>query len=178
MYHSCWRLLFLLLLGCPISSALGQSILAPRIMPACASASARDNFFAWSHVLRFTLPERDVKFHRGKADVDYVREVIQRKSTSAVMSLWSGPMSFSPDPPSDLVQNSPTYSKRELHATDDSLIGFDSFGVTATGKYWRNTFFAIGVNGMRYENASVEDAAFFDRIIDSVCIVPSLKNAH
>lgn len=169
------RILLLLLLVVPRDAARAQSFPPALVIPACGKTGAHDRWFAWSHVLRFTLAEKDIRFHRGKVDVDYIRDVVHRKSTNAVMSLWSGPLSFSPDPPPDLVQKSPAYSKRELHPTDGALVGFDSFGVTTDGKHWRHTFFGIELHGFMYENATQEDAAFFDRIIDSVCIAPASK---
>jgi hypothetical protein len=175
MHSSLTHLLLLFLLVVPLNAALAQSSPPARVIPACGASGAHDQWFTWSHVLRFTLPDKDVQFLRGKVDVDYTRDLVQRKSTSAVMSLWSGPLSFSPNPPPDLVQKSPANSIKELHSVDGSLVGFDSFGVTTEGKHWRNTFFGIEVHGFRYENASAEDAIFFDRIIDSACIAPASK---
>ena len=180
MRISLTRIIFFLLLStCSINFADGQSSLPPRVIPFCQKPDGGRKSLQWNKLLAFTLPEKDVKFRRGKVDVDYVRDTIQRKSTSAFMSFWAGPLSFGPEPPKDLVAKSPSFSKRDLQTVDGSRFGTESFGTTSEGTYWRWTFIAfVGINGLEFKVSSRDDAAFFDQIIDSVCILPPVKNPH
>lgn len=95
------------------------------------------------------------------------------------MSLWSGPTAFGPDAPRNLVEASPSYSKRDFHDGNGKTLGMESFGVTTDGKHWRHTLLMLnGHDGLEYTVTSPEDAAFFDRIIDSLCQLPLAKNSH
>jgi hypothetical protein len=172
-------LLLLLLLAFALSPAHAQSPLPARVIPACHKPDSGSNLIEWTNQLALTIPVKEAKFRRGKVDVDYVRDTIQRKSTSSFMSLWAGPYAFSPDPPKDLVSNSPSFSKRELHGVDGSAFGTETFGVTTDGKHWRHTFLMLkGLDGLEYAVTSQDDATFFDRIIDSLCQLPLAKNLH
>jgi hypothetical protein len=169
----------ILFLFFPTGSALGQSLLPPRVIAGCHEPDAGRKLHEWSKQLAVTLPSKDVKFRRGKVDVDYIRDTLQRKSTSAFMSFWAGPLAFGPDPPKDLVEKSSSFSKRELHTEDGSTLGMESAGVTADGRHWRWTFIASeGLHGLEYTVVSSDDAEFFDRVIDSLCRMASTRDSH
>ena len=118
--HSPALLLALFLL--PFSFSQAQTSLPPRDLPTCHAPEGDTKLTQWTDRIALTLP-KDANYQRGKVDVDYVRDVLQRKSTKAFMSLWSGPTAFSPDTPRNLLENSPSYSKRDFHDANGKTFG-------------------------------------------------------
>jgi hypothetical protein len=172
--------LLLVLFLFPFGFAQAQTLLPPRILPACHAPKGDAKLKQWTDRLALTLPPKDANYQRGKVvDVDYVVDVLQRKSTKAFMSLWSGPTAFGPDAPRNLVEDSPSYSRRDFHDANGNTFGMESFGVTREGKHWRHTWIALsGMDGITYTVDSADDATFFDRIVDSLCVLPPGKNHH
>ena len=161
----------------PFGFAQAQTSLPLRILPACHALGGDTKLTQWTNRLALKLPPKDANYQRGKVDVDYVRDVLQRKSTKAFMSLWSGPTAFGPEPPRNLLKDSPSYSKRDFHDANGKTFGMESFGTTKEGKHWRHTWIALsGMDGITYTVDSADDATFFDRIIDSLCILAPVKN--
>ena len=57
-----------------------------------------------------------------------------------------------------------------VRGSNGEVIGADTWGRLPNGKVWRQT--AISMEGARYRDVSHEDAAIFDRIINSECMIP------
>jgi hypothetical protein len=79
-------------------------------------------------------------------------------------------MAFHPDPPADTLKASMTFTQTKLVNRDGNEIGLDSRGKRDDQRSWR--WLGVWAEGAVYENASPEDAALFDQIIDSACLVP------
>ncbi len=126
--------------------------------------------------LQFDVPIREVEVLGGNPDVDYVRYVIKAKGGDGYVEFWFGPYAMSPSPEQDLLNSSGQVQKRTVVNASGSEVGIDSSGKLKTGELWRHTFIMIGgMDGARYK-AGPENAALFDRIINSACYAQSPKN--
>jgi hypothetical protein len=116
--------------------------------------------------LRFDMPKKNLTLLGGKMDVDYRKFVIKTKKGSSYLALWFGPYAFNSDPGDDLYLKSAGFSQRSV--TGETW-GSDVSGQLKTGERWRHTYFGLG-NGANYQ-ASPADAAVFDQIVNSACMI-------
>ena len=138
---------------------------------ACGKASKGWRLVGWGkHGLFFSVPKHGVKILGGKPDVDYVKFVIERTSHGAVLALWFGGMAFHPDPPGETLLSSASLTQTKLLDMEGTEIGLDSRGRKRDQSSWR--WFGVLTEGAVYKDASAEDAALFDQIIDSACLIP------
>jgi hypothetical protein len=79
-------------------------------------------------------------------------------------------MAFHPDPPGEMTRSSDSLTQRKVLNPDGDEIGLDSKGTKRDKGGWR--WFGVWAEGGEYENAPPEDAALFDRILDSACLIP------
>jgi len=155
------------------SVATGQegSVAGTRI-PACGKPVKGQSLIGWGkYGLFFSVPKRGVKISGGKPDVDYVKFVIKATNHEAALALWFGGMAFHPDPPGETRRSSASFTQTKLLNMDGTEIGLDSRGRKRDTSIWR--WFGVWAEGAEYENASAEDAALFDKIIDSACLIPN-----
>jgi hypothetical protein len=148
-----------------LAAATNDLILSPCIRP-----GPHQKRIGWrQNGIRFTLPKRDVIIEGGKWDVDYVRWAIRTKTGKSYLEIWFGPYSLSPGPDDDVFLNSSEYTQRHISTSSLGSIGGDSRGHLKSGGFWRQTA-AVGDGGAIYRDAQPDEALFFDRIIDSICI--------
>lgn len=124
--------------------------------------------------LQFDVPPTVVKLVHGKADTDYVVHFVEAKGSHDRIEFWFGPytMDFMPD--DQLFIDSEWFETRSILMTkgaipgsDGGFAGTDTRGRLRDGRMWRQVTF--GAQGPRYFDVSPENAAVFDRIIDSAC---------
>jgi len=144
------------------------------VVAVCGETDSHLRRIAWGKFgPQFDVPLQEVEVLGGDPDVDYVRYVIKPKTGDGHLELWFGPMAMSPDPEKELLENSADTQKRKIVTAKGKQIGTDSSGKLRTGEVWRQVFLTInGMEGAEYK-ASLKNSPLFDRIIDSVCYVPS-----
>lgn len=165
-------LFFALILPFLVSVSVAQEPpLSSARIPRCAGPSKDQNLIGWGkYGLFFSVPKRGFKILGGKPDVDYVKFVIKPSKHEAALVLWFGPMAFHPDPPGETIRTSASFTQTKLLKPDGTEIGLDSRGDKGDKSIWR--WFGIGSEGGEYENASAENTALFDQILDSACLIP------
>jgi hypothetical protein len=142
------------------------------IVPACSDSIRNQKLIGWGdYGVHFAVPEREVKMEGGKPDVDYVRYVIKPRAGESWLEFWFGPYAMSTEPDDEQFVNSVDFSQRNVEASKGKSFGIDSSGRFANGRRWRQTAI-LGQGGARYLDAAETDANLFDRIIDSICLVP------
>jgi hypothetical protein len=119
----------------------------------------------------FDVPGRNVQVLGGKPDVDYVRYVIKPKTGDSYLELWFGPYALSMTPSDDDFLNSVTFSERRIVSASMGVIGTDTRGQLQNQEKWRQAAVAAS-GGAWYRAKTAEDAALFDQIVDSMCVVP------
>jgi hypothetical protein len=124
--------------------------------------------------LQFDVPTHYVKLTRGNSDVDYVVHVVKAKSGDDRVEFWFGPYALNPAPDDEQFVESESFSIRNVtraagivQGSEPGKVGADVSGHLSNGKVWRQT--NVGLQGAIYRNVSPENAAIFDRIIDSAC---------
>jgi hypothetical protein len=169
-------LVFGLILIFLVSVTVAQDALARNTrIPACGGLPKDHALIGWGkYGLFFSVPKHAVKLLGGKPDVDYVKFVIKPNKHEAALVLWFGPMAFHPDPPAETTRSSDTFTQSKLLNPDGEEIGLDSKGTKRDKGSWR--WFGVWTEGGEYENASPGDAALFDRILDSACLIPYPKH--
>jgi hypothetical protein len=119
------------------------------------------------------VPPREVRLNLGETDVDYVVHTVKAKHGNDRVEFWFGPYAMSPTPDDEQFVESEAFATRNVvkpsNPTDGSggVVGSDTWGRLADGTMWRQM--AFGLEGARYQNVSSENAALFDRIINSAC---------
>jgi hypothetical protein len=133
------------------------------LIPVC---SAKDSSHKGSW-LEFYWP-KNAKTRRIK-DIDYAEVVISVTKDSRPLQIWYG-LHVSPGQTvTKLTLNSASSEERSIHRQSGQIIGHDQRGKTQDGRMWRSAdFFGMSASAI-YEGVSEEDAAAYDRIIDSVC---------
>lgn len=131
--------------------------------------------------LHFDVPQRDVTLIRGKVDVDYVVHTVKAKNGDDRLELWFGPYAMNSTPDDEQFVESQTFATRNVVVQPDlvrggagGVIGGDTWGRIPNGKMWRQM--AVVGEGVRYQNVSPDNAAIFDRIINSACWIPETNN--
>jgi hypothetical protein len=160
----------LLMFSASASVTEGQSTPETRI-PQCGKLLRGQKWISWGkYGLKFPCPKRGVKILGGKPDVDYVKFVIRLVDGNAALALWFGGMAFDPQPSAEQVKDSVTFRQAKVVASDGTEIGLDSRGQKPDRTLWRH--FGVRAEGAEYNNASHQEAALFDSIIDTACLVP------
>jgi hypothetical protein len=161
--------LVLLFFGSP-AKAQEQSVAATRI-PACGNLPNDQKWISWGQYgLKFKVPKRGVKILGGDPDVDYVKFVIKPADHDTALVLWFGPYALTPEPKQEQLKSSAEFTQTKVVNSDGTAIGLDTRGKNHDNTTWRR--FAVWLEGAVYENASASDAALFDRVIESACVVP------
>ncbi len=131
--------------------------------------------------LQFDLPAKAVKLIHGKTDVDYVVHQVEAKGSHDRIQFWFGPYAMDMIPDDQRLIESESFethsivmAKGAVPGSDGGFAGVDTRGRLPDGKMWRQAGF--GAQGPRYYDVSPENAALFDRIIDSACWIPYPKN--
>jgi hypothetical protein len=124
--------------------------------------------------IRFVIPKRKVIIQGGKWDVDYVvyRITAKKDTQPHPLELWFGVYAISGEPDDQQITDSVTFRQRNIVIPDHGVSGVDTRGQWRAGGNWRHTAMAAQ-GGAIYRDASPQEAAFYDRIIDSLCFVPS-----
>ena len=141
-------------------------------LPKCRTTGQGDKLLG--RRVRFLVPERGVHVDRGE-DVDYVNYGIRVKRKGASLVLWFGATAFNPEPDDDLLISSSEFSQKNIYGLDGNLLGMDSRGrnVAGTRRHTRG----LGADAT-YSNASPEESAVFDGIIDSMCVPSPDEKRH
>jgi hypothetical protein len=154
----------------PPSISRGQSNPETRI-PQCGKLPPSQRWISWGkYGLKFQCPKRGVKILGGKPDVDYVKFVLRPVHGNAALVLWFGGMAFNAQPGGEQTKGSVTFRQAKVVAPDGTEIGLDSRGQKPDTTFWRH--FGVRTEGAEYDNASDRDAAMFDNIIETACLVP------
>ncbi len=141
------------------------------LVPICRKPQPGQKRLGWGRQgIYFDVPKRRVRILGGKPDVDFVVYVIKPKKGDGQLELWYGVPTLGVQPEDDLFTNSATFAQRSIVTSDGGLLGMDSSGRLPDGRLWRHTAVA-GQGGSIYRNASAEDAATFDSVISSLCVV-------
>jgi len=144
--------------------------------PECGTTVAGEQLLGWgTSRVRFPVPGKGLHVTGGDVDVDYVNYRITLRRHGAALGLWFGPTAWSLDPYDDQLVKSVEFSQRNIF-NSRGVVGMDSRGRTASNRLWRHSGI-IGA-GAGYEDASPEEAAVFDRIIDSACVANDEKHTR
>jgi len=140
-------------------------------VPICGRPGRGERQIGWGkYGPRFTVPVRAVTIKGGKPDTDYVKYVIRPKKGKSYLELWFGLNTLSSEPDDEQFVNSSDFAQRNLVIADGG-VGMDSWGHLRGGDSWRQTVI-LERGGAVYERAPAGAASVFDRIINSICIVP------
>jgi hypothetical protein len=133
---------------------------------ACEKATQRGEKLDGFHI-HFAVSDSSMRIRRGTFDVDYVLHLIQSKNGTSSLELWFGPYAMSGVPDDDTFIDSSGFRQRHIQTASGETIGLDSWGTSKSGRRWRKM--SIVGEGSIYRDATPEDAAAFDRIVNSVC---------
>jgi hypothetical protein len=135
-------------------------------IPACSAKEVQNSHEgAW---LEFHWP-KDAKLKRIK-DIDYVEYLVRVANDSTKpLQLWYGPFVSSGQHLTEIVIRSASFEERSIHDKLGQIIGYDQHGKTQDGMAWRYAEFSGLSASAIYEGVSTEEAASYDRIIDSAC---------
>lgn len=145
------------------------------VVPPCGKRVRGQRRIGWGwgneYAFWFDVPKHEAKLLGGKWDVDYVKYAVKPRNSESHMELWFGPYAIDKYPSHEFVFDSTEDNERNVVASDGGLLGADSWGHLTSGKNWRHTAI-LGVGGATYRDATSDDAAFFDQIINTVCQAP------
>jgi hypothetical protein len=124
--------------------------------------------------LQFDMPRQVARLIRGDVDVDYVVHIVKSKHGNDRVEFWFGPYAMKPTPDEEQFVESETFATRNVikradsvDGGEDEVIGRDTWGRLPNDKRWRQM--AVGLEGAIYKDVDSENAAVFDRIINSAC---------
>jgi hypothetical protein len=119
--------------------------------------------------LEFELP-KNAKV-RGSKDIDYQDYVMSLTNVSKPLQLGYGPMVIPFQMEIDLTLRSASFEERSIRSFTKSgqIIGHDRRGKTEDGMVWRFVDLSSPSASVSYKGLSDEEAAVYDRIIDSAC---------
>jgi hypothetical protein len=93
-------------------------------------------------------------------------------------SFGSGPYAMESVPADERFVESEVFATRNvvmppgvIRGNEGGRIGLDTVGHVPDGKMWRQMA-VLGEGGARYQDISPENAALFDQIINSACLIP------
>lgn len=131
--------------------------------------------------LEFNVSRRDAVVKHGKVDTDYVVDTVRAKHGVHRLEFWFGPYAAEGEPEDEQFIESAAFTSRNVVMTpglvpgsDGGVFGIDTSGRLPNGEMWRQAVF--GSEMARYVDATPEEAAIFDRIIDSACWIPYPEN--
>lgn len=144
-------------------------------LPPCGKQQHGFERIGWGQYgLQFDVPQHDARLFRGNTDVDYVVHIVKAKHGNDRVEFWFGPYAMNPTPDDEQFVASETFATRNLvkrpdpvDGSEGGVIGTDTSGRLPNDKIWRHI--AIGLEGARYQDVNSENAALFDRIINSAC---------
>jgi len=127
--------------------------------------------------LQFELP-RYAKMIRGSKDIDYQVNLVTFRNGSKPLQIWYGPMVSPLEMEIELTIQSVSFEERSIRSFTKSgqIIGYDQCGKTPDGLLWRSADFPGLSASVSYKGVSDEEAATYDRIIDSACQL--LQQSH
>ena len=134
-------------------------------LPACKLSANTHDLLG----LRFKLKVGREPIVRKGRDVDYSSYALGfgRKKNRAWLNGIFGPNSTSGQVPREWLSASAEVNQRTWKFAN--LDGVDAKGKLANGNYWR--YFGMFGESIQYYNVPPEAAAYFDRVIDSVCFM-------
>jgi hypothetical protein len=147
---------------------LGKDLSAPRCGPKKSGIKRIGGRVA------FDVPSREVHILGGKTDVDYVGYTIKPKTGNSYLQFWFGPYAISEDPHDEDFLDSVSFSQKRIVEAEIGIAGIDSRGRKRNGETWRQAVVA-GEGGARYTAYTDKDVDLFDRIVDSICVVPASR---
>lgn len=106
---------------------------------------------------------------RKRFDSNNVSYVLADHTRKYSLVIWAGPVVGGFDADDDWLVNAASFTERSVK-DGDQFAGQDFRGTDKAGLRWRWTGLS-GFNVAHYRRASDEAARFFDRIIDSACVV-------
>lgn len=131
--------------------------------------------------LQYDVPRHAVRLHRGGVDVDYLLDIVEAKHGHDQVEFWFGPYAMTLLPEDEEYLDSASFEIRRVilsrglvRGSEGGMIGAETWGQMPDGQRWR--WMAAGSEGARYLNVSPENAALFDRIINSACWIPDPVN--
>jgi hypothetical protein len=124
--------------------------------------------------VEFDVPEATSVVQGGNRDVDYACYTVKRKGGTSSLPLCFGAYAMNMEPEDDVFANSESFQQQAIVTADGQSLGLDSSGLLQDATAWRQ-FFVSG-EGARYSKASEGDAGFFNKIIDTFCVI--LYPAH
>jgi hypothetical protein len=144
-------------------------------LPHCSKPQSGFERISWGKFgLQFDVPRRDARLFRGNVDVDYVVHTVKAKHGDDRVEFWFGPYAMNTTPDDEQFVGSETFATRNVVMLPDSgdgskggVVGSDTWGRRLNDKMWRRM--AVSGEGAEYQDVSPENAAQFDRIINSAC---------
>jgi len=150
-------------------------------LPSCGKPQHGFERIGWGQYgLQFDMPQRGARLFRGRVDTDYVVHTVKAKQGNDRVEFWFGPYAMDSTPNDEQFVESETFAIRNVimppglvPGSEGGVIGSDTRGRLPNGTMWRQM--ATVGEGARYRGVSPEDAALFDRIINSACWIPYPK---
>ncbi|MGB9408902.1 MAG: hypothetical protein WCA89_15300 [Terracidiphilus sp.] len=144
-------------------------------LPPCGKLQPGIERIGWGQYgLQFDVPQHDARLFRGKVDTDYVVHIVKAKHSNDRVEFWFGPYAMDSTPDDEQFVESETFATRNVVKRPDpvggsegGVIGRDTWGRLPNDKSWRRM--AIPGEGATYQDVNSENAALFDRIINSAC---------
>ena len=134
------------------------------ILPACPD-KIHAKAVGWPY--QFLVPKRP-KIKKRFGD-DYLIYLTADRTKEYSLVIWFGPLVGGLDADDDWLIQAASFSERSVR-DGTQIAGQDFRGLDKQGRHWRWTGLA-GYNIARYRNASDAAAEYFDRIIDSACVL-------
>lgn len=136
------------------------------IIPTCSSQKEPGKRVG--DVFRFLIP-KGAKMERGH-DIDYAWYSIRSSKPQRWLRIMSGPLvgGSSRTHPPQLLESS-TFEERWVVHEAGGRVGIDSMGRAKNGKKWRNLDMSFS-EAAWYDDVGDQTAAFFDTILDTVCL--------
>jgi len=144
--------------------------------PKCGRSTRGERLLGWGWGLHFSVPDHGIHVSGGDVDVDYRVYGIRLKRRGSVLELWFGPTAFTVEPDDQQLVKSVEFSQRNIFNSKDEAIGLDTRGRDLDDRLWRRT--GIIMSGAKYDGASPEESAVFDRILDSACFMYRSSVSH
>jgi hypothetical protein len=112
------------------------------------------------------------KYKRGDYDIDCKVDGVSYGSgrNRRWLEFWVGPGAIGVFPTADIIARSSEFTIRSWGIGGSKAGRIDARGRWTNGRRWRHVCFGWGVGAAIYTDVSDEAAAFFDTIIDSMCV--------
>jgi hypothetical protein len=136
------------------------------VLPVCPSHKEHGKRVGWPH--QFLIPKGTHFQKHFRTDYVVSYSIVDRGETRALV-IWTGPMVGGLDADDDWLVRAASLTERSVR-DGSRFAGQDFRGLDKDGKHWRWTGLS-GYSVARYWGVTDETEAFFDRIIDSACVV-------